>query len=52
LAVTVAAVCGAFFSGLSLRSSFPDSIARISSRIAMSASHSRSSSASDSLSVG
>ena len=46
------AVCGAFTSGLSSASRSPRSTARISSRIAISASHSRSSSARDSLSVG
>ena len=49
---TAAAVCGAFFSGLSARSARPSSIARISSRIAIIASMKRSSSAFDSLSVG
>src|SRR5262245_31225026 len=51
-ALTVAAVCGAFFSGLSTRSLLPCSIARISSRIEISASQNRSSSAFDSDSVG
>src|SRR4029453_4440923 len=51
-AATARAVCGAYFSGLSLRSARPSSIARISARIAIVASTKRSSSALDSLSVG
>src|SRR5664279_4836854 len=50
--VTTAAVCGAFFSGLLLRSIAPLSIAAISVRIAIIASQNRSSSALFSLSVG
>jgi hypothetical protein len=51
-AVTAAAVCGAFLSGLSARSIIPSSISRASSRIAIIASQKRSSSAFGSLSVG
>ena len=50
--MTSAAVCGAFFSGLSARSARPCSTARISARIAIMASQKRSSSACGSLSVG
>src|SRR6185437_33074 len=49
---TDSSVCGAFLSGLFNRSAFPSSMSRISSRIAISASQNRSSSAFDSLSVG
>ncbi len=45
-------MCGAFLSTLSALSARPSSMARISARIAMSASQNRSSSAFDSLSVG
>ena len=49
---TAAAVCGACLSGLFSAGHSPDSIRRISSRIAIIASMNRSSSASGSLSVG
>src|SRR6185312_865500 len=49
---TRASGCGAFFNGLSFRSAIPNSISLISSRIEISASQNRSSSAFDSLSVG